>query len=236
MYCAAGLQPPVSEIIEDYEAANPVTFQTQFAGSGTLLSEIRVAGGDLFVAADKQYLLTARQMNLVREILPIATQTPVIVVPKGNPKKIGSLDDLLASGVRLSLADPEDGRHRQSRGRHPQKTGRGCRNHKNCRSVGPPVAKSRHSSRDGQPGCQRRQTDRRRRGHRLGRDGRPISRFADRPRSRCSRSRKTKSPLPCWLLPRIPTPPSGSPQYLTAADKGLAVFRKHGYTVIEGPG
>ncbi len=107
LYCAAGLQPPVSEILADYESANPVTFQTQFSGSGTLLSAIRVAGGDLFVAADKQYLLTARQMNLVGEIFPIATQTPVIVVPKGNPKKIASLDDLLQSKVRLSLADPK---------------------------------------------------------------------------------------------------------------------------------
>jgi molybdate transport system substrate-binding protein len=107
VYCAAGLQPPVSQILADYESANPVTFQTQFGGSGTLLGEIRVAGGDLFVAADMQYLLTARQMNLVGEIFPIATQTPVIVVPQGNPKKIGSLQDLLKSGVRLSLADPK---------------------------------------------------------------------------------------------------------------------------------
>jgi molybdate transport system substrate-binding protein len=107
VYCAAGLQPPVSEILVEYEAANPVTFQTQFGGSGSLLSEIRVAGGDLFVAADNQYLLTARQMNLVDQILPIATQTPVIVVPKNNPKQIGSLNDLLPGGVRLSLADPK---------------------------------------------------------------------------------------------------------------------------------
>jgi molybdate transport system substrate-binding protein len=107
LYCAAGLQPPVSEIIKDYETTNGVPFQTQFGGSGTLLSEIRVSGGDLFVAADKQYLLTAREMKLVDAILPIATQTPVIVVPKGNPKKIASLDDLLQSGVRLSLGDPK---------------------------------------------------------------------------------------------------------------------------------
>jgi len=107
LYCAAGLQPPVSEIITNYESANPVRFETQFGGSGTLLSEIRVAGGDLFVAADKQYLLTAREMKLVGEILPIATQTPVIVVPKGNPKRIHNPNDLLPSGVRLSLGDPK---------------------------------------------------------------------------------------------------------------------------------
>jgi molybdate transport system substrate-binding protein len=107
LYCAAGVQPPVSEVIRDYEAANLVTVQMIPGGSGTLLSEIRVAGGDLFVAADRQYLQTARESKLVGEIFPIATQTPVIVVPKGNPQNIRSPGDLLQSGVRLSLADPK---------------------------------------------------------------------------------------------------------------------------------
>lgn len=107
LYCAAGVQPPVAEIIREYESANPVTVQMIPGGSGTLLSEIRVAGGDLFVAADRQYLLIARESNLVGEIFPIATQTPVIVVPKGNPKKIRGPKDLLQNGIRLSLADPK---------------------------------------------------------------------------------------------------------------------------------
>ena len=197
VYCAAGLQPPVAEIIKDYEAAQPVTLQTQYAGSGTLLSEIRVAGGDLFIAADKQYLLTAREMNLVREILPIATQTPVIVVPKGNPKKIAQPRRSAGKRRAAVAGRSEDGRHRQSRGRHSQKAGSESAEAKISRSVGPPLAKGCGSSRDGQPGRQRRQAHRRRRGHRLGRDGRPISRLADRPRARCSTNRKTKSPSPC---------------------------------------
>lgn len=105
LYCAAGLQPPVSEILTEYGADNPVSFQTQFAGSGALLSEIQLAGGDLFVAADRQYLDKGQAMNLVGEILPIATQTPVIVVRKGNPKTIRDLNDLLRSNVQISLAD-----------------------------------------------------------------------------------------------------------------------------------
>jgi molybdate transport system substrate-binding protein len=107
LYCAAGLEPPVAEIIKNYEAANSITFQTQYGGSGTLLSQIRVAGGDIFIAADKTYLISARQLNLCRRISTIATQRPVIVVAKGNPKKIHKLEDLLQSDVRLSLADPK---------------------------------------------------------------------------------------------------------------------------------
>jgi molybdate transport system substrate-binding protein len=107
LYCAAGVQPPVAEVIQQYESANPVTIQLIPGGSGTLLSEIRIAGGDLFVAADRQYLQAASDSKLVGDIFPIATQTPVIVVPKGNPKDIRGPHDLLANGVRLSLADPK---------------------------------------------------------------------------------------------------------------------------------
>lgn len=107
IYCAAGLQPPVSEILNAYEASHQIPFQTKFDGSGSLLSEIRVAGGDLFLAADRLYLTQAEQMKLVTEIVPIAYQYPIIVVPKGNPQRITGLSDLLKPGVRLSLADPQ---------------------------------------------------------------------------------------------------------------------------------
>jgi molybdate transport system substrate-binding protein len=107
IYCAAGLQPPVSEILSAYEAAHHIKFATKFAGSGSLLSEIRVAGGDLFLAADRLYLTQADQMKLVTEVVPIAYQYPIIVVPKGNPQRITGLSDLLKPGVRLSLADPQ---------------------------------------------------------------------------------------------------------------------------------
>jgi molybdate transport system substrate-binding protein len=107
LYCAAGVQPPVAEVIQQYESANPVTIQLIPGGSGTLLSEIRVAGGDLFVAADRQYLQTASDSKLVDDIFPIATQTPVIVVTKGNPKHIRDPHDLLQDDLRLSLADPK---------------------------------------------------------------------------------------------------------------------------------
>jgi molybdate transport system substrate-binding protein len=107
MYCAAGLQPPISEIIKDYETSHPVTFETKFGGSGSLLSQILVGGGDLFLAADRLYLDSTSQQNVAPEIVTIAYQYPVILVQKGNPKKIAGLSDLLKPDVRLSLADPK---------------------------------------------------------------------------------------------------------------------------------
>jgi molybdate transport system substrate-binding protein len=106
LYCAAGLQPPTSEIVKAYEASHHVKFETTFGGSGSLLSDIIVGGGDLFLAADRLYLVKAEKMHLATQVVPIAYQYPVIVVHRGNPRRISGLDDLMKADVRLSLADP----------------------------------------------------------------------------------------------------------------------------------
>jgi molybdate transport system substrate-binding protein len=106
LYCAAGLKAPVELIARAYETNFGVPVQLQYGGSGTLLSNLRVAGkGDLFVAADDSYLWMGRSNHLVQEILPIATMSPVIAVQKGNPKNIRSLPDLL--NVDVALANPD---------------------------------------------------------------------------------------------------------------------------------
>src|SRR5206468_10993017 len=81
VYCAAGLKPPVELIARVYERDFGIPVQLQYGGSGTLLSNLRVAGkGDLFLAADESYLWMARSNRLVQEILPLATMRPVIAV------------------------------------------------------------------------------------------------------------------------------------------------------------
>lgn len=106
LYCAAGLKAPVEAVARTYEANFGVPVQLQYGGSGTLLSNLRVAGkGDLFIAADDSYLWMARSNQLVQEILPIATMAPVIAVQKGNPKNVHSIADLMK--VEVALANPD---------------------------------------------------------------------------------------------------------------------------------
>jgi molybdenum ABC transporter molybdate-binding protein len=108
VYCAAGLKKPVEEAARQYEKEHGGTVELQFGGTGTLLSQIRVAKqGDLFIAADDGSLADAQKMGVVREVLPVAVQHPVIAVAKGNPKGIRSLDDLLKPEVKLALPNPE---------------------------------------------------------------------------------------------------------------------------------
>jgi ABC-type molybdate transport system substrate-binding protein len=80
----------------------------QFGGSGTLISQLRVARqGDLYLAADDGSMDDARKFERVRETIPVARQRPVIAVRAGNPKNIRALADLLREDVKVALANPE---------------------------------------------------------------------------------------------------------------------------------
>ncbi len=106
IYCAAGIKPPVEAAARLYEQTWGVAIQIQYGGSGTLLSNLRVAGrGDLFLAADDTYLQLAQTNHLLDEIIPLARLTPVIAVRKGNPKRIRGIDDLFR--VDVALANPD---------------------------------------------------------------------------------------------------------------------------------
>lgn len=108
LFCAAGVQAPVEAIREAYGEELGVEIRIQYGGSGTLLNNLQVAqSGDLYLAADESYLDIARSKGLVAETVPIATQRPVIAVPKGNPKGIESVADLCREGVSIAIANPD---------------------------------------------------------------------------------------------------------------------------------
>lgn len=108
VYCAAGIKPPVAAVAREYEETYGVTVQLQYGGSGTLLSNLRVARrGDLYLAADSSYIDLARKQRLVDEAIPLARVRAVIVFRKGNPKGIESLDDLFRDDVSVALGNPD---------------------------------------------------------------------------------------------------------------------------------
>lgn len=108
VYCAAGLKAPVETVAREYEARYGTTVQLQFGGSGTLLSNLRVARtGDLFIAADDSFVEIARSNHLVAEVIPLARQTPVLAVRRDRPQKPQSLSDLTAGRFQIGMANPE---------------------------------------------------------------------------------------------------------------------------------
>ncbi len=108
VYCAVALKPALDAAARAYQARSGVAIQPQYGGSGTLLSNLRVAQrGDLFLPADGSYLEMARRAGLVSETVPVARMTPVIGVRVGNPQGIRRLADLRRGGLRVALANPD---------------------------------------------------------------------------------------------------------------------------------
>ncbi len=114
LYCAAGIQGPVREAIDDYQRyyqqthGRPIRIEAEYGGSGTLLSRLRVQPeGDLFLAGDESYIRAAREHGLVEESLELATMTPVIALAAERAGEIGSLNDLLAGDYRIGIGVPD---------------------------------------------------------------------------------------------------------------------------------
>ncbi len=104
MHCAAGLQKPVEEIARQYEKAYGVKIRLNFGGSGQLLTKLEIAGGDLYLPADKSYTDQAKDQGLVAETLTVSKLTAGIIVAKGNPRNIKSLNDLTQNDVKVVIA------------------------------------------------------------------------------------------------------------------------------------
>ncbi len=108
VHTAAGIKGPMTELAFAYERAYGVKIDLRFGGSGTLMANIELNPiGDAFISADIDHLHKAREKKLVREILDLAQQRPIIAVPVGNPKNIKSIDDLLKNDVRFGIANPD---------------------------------------------------------------------------------------------------------------------------------
>lgn len=107
VYCGAGLYRPMSEAGRLFEEKYRVPVRFNFGGSNTLLAQMQLApSGDVYVPASFYYLDMATEKGLVESTSMLWVHVPVIAVPKGNPKRISSLQDMTKSGLRIGLADP----------------------------------------------------------------------------------------------------------------------------------
>ncbi len=108
LYCASGIKPVVEKVARQYYEDYGIRVNIQYGGSGTLLSNIRVAKlGDLFLAADRSYIDEAINYGVIKETQPLAYIKPVIAVLKGNPKGIKNISDLFNENIKIAIANPE---------------------------------------------------------------------------------------------------------------------------------
>ncbi len=109
VFAGSASQPPLEEAARAFEKQTGIPVTLQLGGSGAMLSQIRLTGrGDLYIPGSPDYLEIAREQNLVEgEASILAYLVPAIIVAKGNPLRIQSLDDLARPGLKVGMADPD---------------------------------------------------------------------------------------------------------------------------------
>ena len=110
VYCAAGMRPIMEKIAAQYKDEYDIEVEFQFGGSNTLLNQIEVnkfSTYDLYLAADDFYTDQAKEKGLAAETLHIAYQRPVVAVRSDSDIHIDSFNDLVEAGVAISMGDPE---------------------------------------------------------------------------------------------------------------------------------
>ncbi len=109
VFAGSASQPPLQELAALYQQRTGVRINLHLGGSGALLSQIRLTGaGDLYIPGSPDYMARAHRFGVVeQDEVILAYLLPAIVVPRGNPAGIRSLDDLARPGLRVGLANPE---------------------------------------------------------------------------------------------------------------------------------
>jgi molybdate transport system substrate-binding protein len=107
VFAAASLTAAFNQLGERYTAANGGTkVSFNFAGSQALATQIRQgAPADVFASADVPNMDKAR--DLVDPPQNFASNRLRIVVEKGNPRGVKSLDDLAGKDLKVVLAAPQ---------------------------------------------------------------------------------------------------------------------------------
>jgi molybdate transport system substrate-binding protein len=108
VFAASSLTEAFNQIGKDFQTANPgakVVFN--YAGSSTLATQINQgAPADVFASAAPANMKTVTDAgNGAATPVTFVKNQLVIAVPKGNPKGIQSLADLIKPGVKVALCD-----------------------------------------------------------------------------------------------------------------------------------
>jgi ABC-type molybdate transport system substrate-binding protein len=98
------LRPAIDQTIAEFEKREGCRVDRIYNGCGSLVGHMRAAGpGDVFFACDVSF------MDQVADLFPaaseISTNQLVILVKKGNPHKIRTLEDLGRDGIRVGIGN-----------------------------------------------------------------------------------------------------------------------------------
>ena len=109
-YFGSAAEVPEQEIISLFENQTGIQVEYTMSGSGTLLSTILMGKvGDLYAPGSPDFMQQAiNQGVMVNDTVKIVAYiVPEIIVQKGNPKNITSLEDLARPGIKVGIGNPD---------------------------------------------------------------------------------------------------------------------------------
>ncbi len=109
VFAAASLKKSFTDIGQQFETDNPgSSVEFSFAGSSDLVTQLtQGAPADVFASADTKNMDKAAQGGLLAGApVNFASNTLVIAVAPGNPKKIASFSDLTRPGLDVVVCAP----------------------------------------------------------------------------------------------------------------------------------
>jgi molybdate transport system substrate-binding protein len=106
VYSGAGLKAPMQEIGQVFTQKYGIDIQYNYGGSGMLISQMNLTKkGDVFITGSTVEFNMAKNQGLVDTSQLVGYHVPVIVVQKGNPKNIQTIEDFAQSGLKVALGD-----------------------------------------------------------------------------------------------------------------------------------
>lgn len=104
--CGGSFRPPLEKLGKMFEEQTGCRATLVFGQSEDHLPKIKQRSiGDVFVSHDPYVEYTEKAGAMLRYV-PVGYVAPVLVVVKGNPKKLTRLEDLTRPGLRVVLPDP----------------------------------------------------------------------------------------------------------------------------------
>jgi ABC-type molybdate transport system substrate-binding protein len=102
LYAGAMLRPAVEQTLKEFKAREGVEVVTKYNGCGILVADMRAGEHpDAYFACDKSFM--DQVSDLFIDAADVSTNRLVILVHKGNPHDIKTLDDLGKPGLRVGV-------------------------------------------------------------------------------------------------------------------------------------
>lgn len=110
VFAGAAALPVYEEAIKLFESKYGVKVELVSGSMGSIITAMNLTKrGDVFFSPSADYTLKAIKLGLIDNstVKRLAYMVPAIIVQRGNPKNITSLEDLAKPGIRVGIADPQ---------------------------------------------------------------------------------------------------------------------------------